>query len=264
MRVLFVARLPIIEDLTHEPVPAGSNLLVEFDPSSQWYNAHVTIAAGWLKTGGRVWYHIAAHPLGRVRTRLRRLGVSNVDELEQSKDGILGFNDWYTSTLARIEREEIPMSLKVSDASIDWAQGEKTAERMGWLREDKPPLLRIFDNVSILARFNDDKAWVEFLLTRFFPRAPKWNQVAILGVTEGLHSEWVYKTLEGASDCVIDFKLEETAEETRDIMRIRAMRNVDFDRKWHELIVNPNSEVALKPRKTSSAVSLRFAANRAA
>src|SRR5208337_4291328 len=103
-------------------------------------------------------------------------------------------------------------SLKVADLSIDWAQGEKDIS--GLFEQPEPPVLRILDNVSCLARFNDEKAWVEFVITRLIPRAPKWNQVTIIGLMRGLHTDWVYKNLEGTVDGVIDFRLEEATEET--------------------------------------------------
>lgn len=243
-------RIPLIEDLTRGAVPAGSNLLVEFDPSSQWHNAHVAMAASWLMTGGKVVYHIAAQPRERVRDQLRRLGVGNVEELEglHEKDPklTLTLNDWYSATIGRKTQDHwsIVPSLKVADLSIEWAQGEK--EISGLFQQPGPPVLRILDNVSCLARFNDEKAWVEFVITRLIPRATKWNQVTIIGLMRGLHSDWVYKNLEGTADGVIDFRLEEATEETQDLMRIRSMRSIGFDRKWHQLNVAANSEVTLE------------------
>jgi len=61
-------RIPLIEDLVMDPVPAGSALMVEFDPSSQWYAASMTIAGGWLKTGGTVTYSVNGLPPDSVRS----------------------------------------------------------------------------------------------------------------------------------------------------------------------------------------------------
>lgn len=72
-------RLRLIEDLTTGPVPEGSTLLVEYDPASQWYNASITISAGWLKAGGKVDYDALAQPPDDVRAKLRGLGL----ELDQ-------------------------------------------------------------------------------------------------------------------------------------------------------------------------------------
>jgi hypothetical protein len=243
-----VPRIPLIEDLTTDPIPTGSNLLVAFDPTSQWINAHVTIAAGWLKTEGRITYHISMEPRERIRTRLRRLGLENLGEPEGLNENYtLVVHDWYTPTLGRkTEDSEFSFaSLKIADLSIDWAKGEKEAEEKRLFEKPARPVLRIVDSVSFLSRFNDEKVWVEFVLNRVIPRAQKWNQVTMIGIVRGVHSDWVYKTLEGASDGVIDFKLEETGEETTDLMRIRSMRQVGFDRKWHKLTIGEGFKVEL-------------------
>lgn len=171
--------------------------------------------------------------------------MRNVEELEvPRRSPTLALNDWYTVTIGRKPSdEESPPSLKVADLSIDWAKGEKDISV--WFEQAGPTFLRILDNVSCLARFNDEKAWVEFVITRLIPRATKWNQVTIIGLMRGLHSDWVYKNLEGTVDGVIDFRLEEASGETQDLMRIRSMRSVGFDRKWHQLSIAANSEVTL-------------------
>ena len=67
--------IPLIEDLTSGSVPPGSNLLVEFDPASQWYNAALTIAAGWLNSGGKLTYLLSSRAPDNIRSQLTRLGI---------------------------------------------------------------------------------------------------------------------------------------------------------------------------------------------
>jgi KaiC/GvpD/RAD55 family RecA-like ATPase len=142
------------------------------------------------------------------------------------------------------EEPRVFNSLKVTDLSIDWMKGEKS---YGSLYEGPgSPVLRILDNISCLSRFNAEKDWVEFVITRILPRATRWNQVTLVGLTAGLHSDWVYKTLEGVADGVVDFRLEETAKETRDLMRIRSIRGVGFDRMWHGLTIGEKSEITIE------------------
>ena len=64
-------------------------------------------------------------------------------------------------------------------------------------------------------------------------------------IRDRVHSDWVYKQLEASPDNVVDFKLEQTSEDTKDLIRIRSMRNVHFDRKWHELRTGENFDVSL-------------------
>jgi KaiC/GvpD/RAD55 family RecA-like ATPase len=133
--------------------------------------------------------------------------------------------------------------LKAADLSISIAQDELKPAMAG---EAYPEYLRIWDNSSVLARFNEDKAWVEFLLTRVFPSGSYTKSTLLVGLIRGVHTEWVYGQLEDAADGVIDCKLEEIGEETSDVLRIRSMRNVGYDRKWHRLNIGENLEVTIE------------------
>jgi KaiC/GvpD/RAD55 family RecA-like ATPase len=130
------------------------------------------------------------------------------------------------------------MALKSSPAYSSWMKGSELGETAS--------TLRVLDNGSNMARFNDERLWVEFILTRQLPRGPIWKTTLINPIVRGLHSEWVYRALEAAVDGIVDFKLEESGEETRHLMRIRNMRNVGFDRKWHVRGTGENFEVTLE------------------
>jgi len=232
-------RIPLIEDLTTGSISPGSNILVEFDPSSQWYNASITIAAGWIRTGGKVSYLADSHSPDDVRERLRTLGLNPV-ELEETDR--LWITDFYTAgVVGRKSKERFSAdSLKVADLSI-WIAKEVLHE------EPDPDFLIIGDNTSVLDRFNEEEHWVELLLSRIFPMAKARQLTQISSVMAGgVHSEWAYKQLEAAADGILDFMLEEEAGETRNIMRVRSMWNVGFDRRWHTLRTLQNFEVILE------------------
>jgi len=232
-----MARIPLIADLITGDLPAGSILLVEYDPSSQWYAASVSMAAGWLRTGGRVMYVTYAQPPDGVRSQLSRLGVI-ADELE--KNDKLEIWDGYTCQLGQRSKEKYAHeSLKVSDLSIMYAREQLR-------RPPAPELLRISDNASSAARVNDEKALVEYLITRAFPSQKLRKVTSIRGIIRGLHGDWLLKHIEAASDGIIDFRLDETSEETRNLIRIRTMRNVGFDSRWHQVRVSDNFEVTLE------------------
>ena len=229
-------RIPLIEDLTRGPIASGSFLLVEFTGASQWYNVSFTIAAGWLKTQGTVGYNSLAHPPDVIRSKLNRLGI-NCEQLE-SEDS-LQITDIYTATLGQKSKEKFAsLSLKVADLSIFFSRNVMR-------RPPEPDALVLVDNGSTLARFNDEKSWVEFILTRIIPSS-KVVHAAITGNIKGIHSTWVYEQLEAAADGIIDFKIEEEGKTTRDLMRIRTLRNVGYDREWHELKIGENFEVTLE------------------
>jgi hypothetical protein len=183
--VSILPRIPLIEELTTNPIPPGMNLIVEYDSKSQWYAASLTIAAGWLKTGGKVIYNNAAQSPDAIRLLLNKLGL-DVGALE--KRDKLRIYDAYTPTLGQKSREKYTAPLKITDASILFSQ---QLFRTG-IAEDS---IRIWDNASTHARFNDEKNWIEFELSRRFPLAAIQKSTLILGIIRGIHSEWAYKQL---------------------------------------------------------------------
>ena len=229
--------MPLIEDLTKGPVPPGSNILVEFNPASQWLNASVTVAAGWLRTGGGVSYVAFSRPPDDVRSQLRELGL-DIEELERTDR--LWITDAYSASMGQKSKERFAVeSLKAADLSI-WIGREAMAD------SPAPEFLTIADNISVLDRFNAERNWVEMYLTRPIPMSKVRQITTLNGIIEGIHSDWTYKQLEAAVDGIIDFKLDESGEETRSMMRIRNIQNASCDRRWHQLKIKENFEVTLE------------------
>ncbi len=130
--------------------------------------------------------------------------------------------------------------MKVADASIEFAKDDMRAP-------PAPDVLNILDDLSVLDRFNLEKSWIEFVLSRAVPSFKRKKMIGIAGMIHGLHKESVYKRLEAAFDGIIDFKLEEAeGGKTRNVMRIRSMRNVAFEQGLHALRVGENFEVTLE------------------
>jgi KaiC/GvpD/RAD55 family RecA-like ATPase len=240
-----VPHIPLIEDLMKGVVPAGSPLLVEYDPASQWYNASLTIAAGWIQTGGRVAYNVSTRPPDSIRSQLSNFEL-NIDELERTEK--LEMHDWYTLTLGQKPKETdwIPSSLKAADLSPQiFGTKPLTSEEIR-AQGFGPDLLIIWDDASFLERFNDTKSWIELLITRYMARTQPTKSSLVFGVAKGIHPEWAYKRLETASEGIIDIKVDETGEELRSLVRIRSMRSVGFDARWHRLKIGENFEVTLE------------------
>ena len=231
-------KIPIIEDLTKGQVPPGSNVLIEFDPASQWYNASTTIAAGWLRGGGKVSYLAEAQPPDDIRERLRMLGL-NPESLEEADQ--LWITDVYTAGLIGGKpKEKFAIdSLKVSDLSI-WMGKEVSNE------PPAPDFLIIADNISTLDRFNEEKSWVEFVLARAFPMARRRRITQITGIIAGIHSERAYKQLEAAHAGNIDFTVEQVGGEWKNFITVRSMRDVRHDSRPHPLKVDENLQVTLE------------------
>jgi KaiC/GvpD/RAD55 family RecA-like ATPase len=229
-------RIPLIEDLTKGPVPPGSNILVEFDPASQWHNASVAVAAGWLRTGGSVSYLAFSRPPDDVRSQLRQLGL-DTEELERTDR--LWITDVYSASIGQKSKERFAVeSLKVADLSI-WVAREAMAD------SPAPEFLIIDDNNSVLDRFNPERNWVEFLLSRPIPMTKRRQMTNLHGIIGGIHSNWAYKQLEAAVEGIIDFKVDEVNGERRTFIGIRGMLNVCFDSRWHPLKIGEDFEITL-------------------
>ena len=235
--MFLMPRMPIIEDLTKGPIPPGSNILVEFDPASQWINAAITIAAGWGKSGGSISYIADSQPPDDIRSQLRRLGL-NVEELEANDR--LWITDLYSASIGQKSKEKYAVeSLKAADLSI-WIGREAMGD------SPAPEFLVIADNNSILDRFNAEKNWVELYLTRPIPMAKPRQITQIMGFMAGIHSPWAYKQLEAVVDGVIDVKIDDVNGERKTFIGIRNMRNVAFDSRWYPLKIGENFEITLE------------------
>jgi archaellum biogenesis ATPase FlaH len=108
-----------------------------------------------------------------------------------------------------------------------------------------PNLLWIVDSFSPIARFNDEKSFIEWILTRVVPYASGEKSIGIWGVIRGVHSDQVYKQLEASADAVLQFKVEESGEEVKSLIRITFMRNLRFNSRWHSLKIGDNFEVTI-------------------
>ncbi|HUO42842.1 MAG TPA: hypothetical protein VMU35_07685, partial [Methylomirabilota bacterium] len=82
--------------------------------------------------------------------------------------------------------------------------------------------------------------------TRVLPIGPVKKSTLVFGIMKGVHSEWAYKQLEGSSDGIIDFRLDDADGNLRDVVQIRTMRNVHFNRDLTELKVGENFEINLQ------------------
>jgi KaiC/GvpD/RAD55 family RecA-like ATPase len=241
-----VPRLQLIEDLTKASIPPGSNILVEFDPASQWYNASITIAAGWVKSGGAVSYNTFDQPPENVRSQLKRLGL-DAEALE--KEEKLRIMDWYTAQIGQKSKEKYAISsLRAADVSLLFGRQLVDAAGSpfpgtGWRLG--PDVLRLADDNLVLLRFNDEKSFIDLWRKREIPSGPARNSTNLIGVVKGVYSEYIYKTMEASVDGIVDLKIEEEGGEVRNLIRLRSMRRVGYDSRWRRLKVADNFEVTL-------------------
>ena len=102
-----------------------------------------------MRIGGRASYHVSAQPPKRIRFILQHLGL---DSEKTEGSGLLTISDWYTATLGRKSKEKLAKdSLKVADLSIELAKADLVAS-------PRPDTLIVVDNISTMARFNEERA----------------------------------------------------------------------------------------------------------
>ena len=250
--------IPLLSQLIPEGLRPGTIFAVEFDPDSQWLALTATIAAKYLQIGQRVTYVTSTRPPESVKDHLANLGVNVPAAI---RDHSLVIDDWYTATLSggRIDSEPGQTSiiesidggfrirsLKVADLSVEWLKSSKQGWQPHDIAETWPPgALGVADSGSEMLRFNEEKAVLEWLMTRGWPNERKAKRIILWGVSRGTHTESFYKRLEGSTDGVIDVQVMERDGEAKNFLRIRSLKNQPSDGRWHEIEVKSNGEAGL-------------------
>ncbi len=251
--------LPFLSELIPGGIRAGTILLVEFDPESQWFAVATTIAAKVLQHGGNVAFNALARPAEDIEHELSTLGVDVPKAFEESR---LSINDWYSATLSGGRIEPLApganvvestskgskfLSLKVQDLSVELLKDSKSSKESSHIYSVIWPAgtLNILDSLSICLRFNEEKAYAEYLETRQNPQQRKMQRITIMGLVRGIHSDWFYKRMEAASDGVVDLQVMEREGKMRNFLRVRGIRGLPHDSSWHLIEIKPNGEAEL-------------------
>jgi KaiC/GvpD/RAD55 family RecA-like ATPase len=233
--------------------------LVEFDPDSQWLAVATTVAARFSETNQHVGYLAMSRTPEAVRDNLANLGV---DVARAEKDGRLAIEDWYSASLTggRIDSTSKGtrifestttglrvLSLKVADLSVEWLKSSKNGPQPVYDIVDfwPPGSLIIVESFSTILRFNEERAFVEWIESRVNPSERKRKSITLQGFVRGIHTEQLYRLMENASDGIIDIKVVDREEETKNLLRIRGLKGQPHDTRWHEIALKPNGEVSL-------------------
>jgi len=239
-------KVPILEELVPGGFTYGQLLLVVYDPDSLWYETSLTIAAQGVRSGVRVEYHAYEHLPDKIREGARislaSLGLNVKQVEEEDKLRIL---DSYTvqtglGSAERPSKSKIPIQpLKLSESSIEFAQLMKAG-----IPEVDKRWLHIDDNTGIQLQYNDEKTVMTFTRTRI----PSWvrarETTIVNSLVNGITSESFYKQYLTLYDGIIDFKNQEK-EDVEHLVRVRLMRGMSCDSRWHRLKILETGEVAL-------------------
>ena len=232
---------PFLKELVPNGFEYGSNLLVEFDSDSVWYETSLTIAADAIRAGIKIDYHNFQHTPDDIRKALSRRGL-DVKKLEDSD--MLWIVDSYTVQTgidtSKDQSEITQVSVKLSDWSIVLAKDIKAGISDAMKRR-----LHIDDNTGILLQYNEEKAIIDFWRTRFIPYSRARECVNVYTILKGIATPSFYKQYESLSDGIIDFKSEEQENALQHYVRIRSLRGRGCDSRWRRLRLSEDGEVTL-------------------
>jgi len=251
---------PLLSQLIPSGIKPGSMLLVEFDPDSQWLPLATTLAAQLHQMDHYICYLAMARPPSDVKEALTTQGI---DVGTAVKGGRLVVEDWYSASLSGgqveaagvragafeiVDGELRAKTLKVADLSVEWLKTSKTGPKAYDIVDHWPPgSLVLVESFSTILRFNEEKPFVEWIESRVNPEERRRRGITVQGLVRGIHSDWLYKRMESASDGVIDIRVMERGEEAKSLLRIRSLKGQPHDSRWHEIQIKPNGEVALGP-----------------
>ncbi len=213
------------------------------------------MAAKRLLENQYVAYLVMARPMDNVLQDLSALGV-NVSEA--FKNGCLNLLDWYSATLTggrvgtggrdegvfeQIEGGRRVRSLKVADLSLHFLKLAKQSPEI--YEKQRPGDLVLMESCSSQMRFNEEKAYVEWMESRVNPQERRWKNITFQGFVRGVHAEWVYRRMEADWDGVIDIRVMDEGGAAKSFLRIRSLKGQPYDGRWHEIEVKPNGEAVL-------------------
>jgi KaiC/GvpD/RAD55 family RecA-like ATPase len=238
--------LPLLKELIPGGIEYGTNVLVEFEPDSLWYETSLTLAAHALRNGIRTDYHTFQREPNEVRGAIASFGL-DIEKLEDQ--GSFRIIDSYTVQTGLSEPEKpktgpIPFqtqSVKVSDWSIAIAQEYKKG-----VPEFEKRRFHIDDNTSVLLQYNAEKVIIDYWRTRALPQARARGRAFVHSAVVRAHSEAFYKQFESLMDGIVEFKMEEVGGTTQQLVRVKVLRGRKYDQQWHRLRVKDGFEVFLE------------------
>jgi len=103
--------------------------------------------------------------------------------------------------------------------------------------------LAIVESFSVLLRFNEEKAFLEWFENRNMQR--KLKRINLHGFGRGLHSDQFYKRLENVLDGVVEVRVMEREDQVKNLVRVTSLKGQPHDTRWHEIQIKPNGEATL-------------------
>ena len=244
--------VPLLEEILPAGFRLGGNYLVEFEPSSPWYEASVTIAARSVQMGLKTEYHSFHRSIDDVREALENLGLS-VDR--ETKNGMLRLIDSYSAltgpgTRPKLGRPDF-LANRIPDIGR-WGKEIKKQIAAGIEERDRN-WLHIDDNTSLLLQFTDEESMLNGWRTVFIPWGRARGLITINGFVKGVASEAFYRKNEALYDGVFDMVTNEKNGRLEHFIRARRVPGESIDTSWKQLRLRPRGEVVIGRRGPAKA-----------
>jgi class 3 adenylate cyclase len=242
--------VPLLDAMVPEGFRLGGNYLVEFEPSSPWYEASVTIAARSVQRGLKTEYHSFHRSIIDVKEALEGLGVSVERE---TKRGMLRLIDSYTPATSQAKGRPLGRVGFLASQTPDvgrWGSAIRKQIAAGFEDQDRK-WLHIDDNTSLLLQFTDEESMLNGWRTVFIPWGRARELVTVNGFVKGIASEAFYRKNEALYDGVFDMVTNEKEGRLEHYIRARVVHGESIDSRWKPVRLRPRGEVVIGRQRLS-------------
>ncbi len=237
--------MAVLGELLPEGFEYGTNYLVEYDPSSLWYETSLTMAAQALQHGVKCEYHVLQHPPNETQGLMDGLGLQTTRLIGQDRLRII---DYYTPSTKLGKGEDVrhSESWKTRTAFNLKVWGEDTRREIlaGITPADKR-WLHIDDNFSVLLQLFKEDDILDFYRTTLIAWTRARELLMFSSLVTGVASSAFYRKFESLCDGIIDFESREEGGEIRQYVRIRKVWGKSFQSQWRGIRLQEDGRVSL-------------------
>ena len=232
--------LPFLEPLLPEGVERGKAIGVFFTPESDWRLIVTALVASRLRANLKAGIVTTTRFPEEIARDIARFGVDTQTSFDTHQ---LQIADWYTCITGRVPPEaptDMAMSLRVEDLGL--ISTKYWHVRQGIRPESDPEFieLAIFDNLTRLFSYNEEKTCVKFLYTTI-ARMKQDKRVTICGFAKGVLEDSMYHDLESMFDGIVDVRRTNGGRGTSTAIRVRSFPETNYAKAWFLVRERPNS-----------------------
>jgi class 3 adenylate cyclase len=243
---------PLLEAMVPDGLHFGGNYLVEFEPSSPWYETSTTIAAQSIRRGLKVEYHSFHRTVVDVARALEALGISV--EREESRGTLRIIGSFASAELGKPSRQRTRSGF-LSNRPPDLARWGREIRRqidIGFQKSERG-WIHIDDNTSLLLQYVDEESLLNSWRTTFIPWGRAREMLTINGFVKGVAPETFYRKAESIYDGVFDMVTTEEEGRLEHYIRARRLQGESFDSSWMAVRPGRGGEVRIGRKAPATA-----------